>query len=238
MNMELREEAYQWAKSQMPKEACGVVIIEKGKEVFIPCRNDSPINDAFVMNPDDYANAEDRGEIVRIVHSHVFLSPEPSDTDLVSCEVVGLPWSIVSVPNGIWKDINPSGYKAPLVGRQWCHGLLDCYSLIRDWYSQELGIELVDFERDFEWWNKGQNLYVENFKTAGFFEVDLENVQKHDVLLMQVASPVVNHGAVYLGDDLILHHLHRRLSSRDVFAGYWRRNTVKVLRHENYQALR
>jgi cell wall-associated NlpC family hydrolase len=48
---------------------------------------------------------------------------------------------------------------------------------------------------------------------------------------MQVASPVPNHAAVYLGDGLILHHLQGRLSSRDVYGGYWQKVTTHALRH-------
>ena len=48
---------------------------------------------------------------------------------------------------------------------------------------------------------------------------------------MQVASPVPNHAAVYLGDGLILHHLQGRLSSRDVYGGYWQKITTHILRY-------
>ncbi|WP_043946890.1 NlpC/P60 family protein, partial [Ralstonia solanacearum] len=40
-----------------------------------------------------------------------------------------------------------------------------------------------------------------------------------DVILMQVRAPVPNHAAVYLGGVQMLHHLHGRLSSRDVYGG-------------------
>lgn len=233
MTPENRKLAFDFALAQMPKEACGVVIVEKGREVFVPCRNESPFNDSFSINPDDYAAAEDRGEIIRIVHSHPYTSPEPSGVDLASCEASGLPWSIVNVPLGQWKDFAPSGYKAPLIGREWAHGLHDCYSLVRDYYRETLGVLIPDYDREFEWWLKGQNLYLDNFKSAGFREVPIEDLKVHDGLLIQIQSPVINHAAVYIGDDKMIHHLHRRLSCRDVFGGYYRKHCIKVVRHEN-----
>lgn len=233
MNKENREIALNWALQHMPRESCGVVIIEQGKEVFVPCRNSAEMDDAFAIDPEDYYRAHQRGEIVRIVHSHCYIPARPSEADRVSCEQTRLPWSIVSVPNGEWHDFEPSGFKAPLVGRTWAHGVLDCFSIIRDYYREELGIEVPDFPRDHEWWLKGQNLYFENFEKAGFVEVPKASIQRHDVALMQIMSPVANHGAIYLGDNKILHHLSRRLSTRDVWSGYYQRNTIKVLRHKS-----
>jgi len=52
---------------------------------------------------------------------------------------------------------------------------------------------------------------------------------------MQVQSKngVPNHAGVYLGDGIMLHHLYGRLSSRDVYGGYWREVTRLTLRHES-----
>lgn len=235
MIQETKAAALLWALKEMSstsREACGLVIIEKGKEVFVPCRNISELKDTFALDPEDYAKAEDRGEIVRIVHSHCYSNPRPSEHDKVSCEASGIPWSIVSVPNGDWFHFEPSGYKAPLVGRTWAHGTLDCYSLIRDYYKETLNIEIPDFERRFEWWLKGDDLYLENFESAGFYQVPSESIKKHDVVLMQILSPVINHGAVFIDSDRILHHLYARLSGRDVYGGYYKKHTVKVLRHK------
>jgi len=110
--------------------------------------------------------------------------------------------------------------------------VLDCYSLIRDWYAQERGIDLPDFTRFDEWWKRGENLYLDNFAGAGFHVVEPADMNLGDVLLMQVASPVPNHAAIYLGDGLILHHLQGRLSSRDVYGGYWQKITTHTLRHQ------
>jgi proteasome lid subunit RPN8/RPN11 len=221
------------AAAEYPKEACGLVIIKRGRQVYFPCRNLAVGTDQFAIDPEDYAKADQAGEIVAVVHSHPNLPAEPSQADLVSCEASGLPWFILSYPVGTWSETYPQGYKAPLVGRQWSHGVLDCYSIIRDWYDQERGITLPDFERHDEWWLRGHNLYEENFEKAGFREIDGVNLMTGDVILMQVGSPVSNHGAVYLGDGLILHHVQGRLSTRDVYGGYWLKNTTKHLRYEN-----
>ena len=87
----------------------------------------------------------------------------------------------------------PTGWQAPLLGRQFFHGVLDCYTLVRDWYSREAGIELPDFERADDWWNQGQDLYMEQFAQAGFSRIpDAAQILPGDVILMAVRSPVAN----------------------------------------------
>jgi cell wall-associated NlpC family hydrolase len=132
--------------------------------------------------------------------------------------------------------LEPCGYQAPLVGRPFYHGVLDCYSLIRDWYQQTCGIELKQFHRMDDWWNDGiSDLYTQGFPQAGFVSIGADaELQEGDVILMQIRSKngVPNHAAIYLGDELILHHLHGRLSSRDVYGGYWREVTRDVIRYD------
>lgn len=232
MTDEAKKIFYDFAVSQMPRESCAVVVIKKGKEHLFICHNKSIFNDQFSIDPDDYAKASLMGEIVAIVHSHVYTSANPSEADKVACEATGLEWFICSVPTGKWNSFKPTGYKAPLIGRNWAHGVLDCYSLVRDYYKENLNVELMDFDRESEWWDKGFDLYCEeNFKKAGFVQVSISDLKKHDGLLMQIKSKVVNHAGIYLGNDQFLHHLNRRLSSRDVYAGYYRKHTIKVVRY-------
>lgn len=227
--MTWRDDALAHAMAEMPREACGLVIIRKGREVYRPCRNLATGDDQFTLAPDDYEAAEAEGEIVAVVHSHPFIPATPSQADLVSCEATGLEWHIVSVPNGVWHSFRPSGYVAPLVGRVFCHGVLDCFSTIRDWYAQERGIMLPDFPRSDGWWHRGENLYLDNFGKAGFRVC--QDLHVGAVLLMQIGSPVPNHAAIYLGDDQILHHVQGRLSSRDIWGGYWRKHCTHILEY-------
>ncbi len=221
------------AKAEAPREACGLVIIKNGRQVYKPCKNLAGSTDQFVLDPNDYAKADEEGEIVAVIHSHPNISAKPSQADLVGCEASGLPWFICGIPSEHWEYIEPTGYVAPLVGRQWSHGVLDCYAIIRDWYKLERNIELLDFERRDEWWKIGENLYLDNFEKAGFRKTSLDKLQKGDVILMTINSPVPNHGAVYLGDNMILHHVHGRLSTRDIFGGYWLKNAMVYLTYEN-----
>lgn len=221
------------AKEQSPREACGLVIIFKGRQRYIPCRNLANGTDNFILDPKDYEIADQEGEIVAVVHSHPNTSVNPSQADLVSCESSGLPWFIIGIPSEQWAYIEPNGYVAPLVGRTWSHGVLDCYAIIRDWYKQERNIELLNFERSDEWWKHGQNLYLDNFSKAGFVETTQAELKTGDVILMTINSSVPNHGALYLGDGLILHHIHGRLSTREVFGGYYLKNTTNYLKYEN-----
>ena len=228
-----RAAALAHAREQYPREACGLLVVVRGRERFWPCRNTAEGADQFALDPLDYAAAEDAGDVVAVFHSHPNAQPTPSEADRVACEASGLPWHIVGVPCERWATVEPSGFRAPLVGRQFVHGVVDCYSLIRDYYADELRIELPDFDRPNDWWHRGGNLYAENFEKAGFIRVKGEP-QRHDVILMQVLANVPNHGAIYLGNGIILHHVHGRLSSREIYGGYWLTKTWALLRHKNF----
>lgn len=227
------KEALDHASEEAPRESCGLVVLEEGHQKYLRCTNASAVHGEFYITPDEYAEVEDHHEIVGVAHSHYACSPEPSMSDLAGCEMSGVPWLIVSHPIGTYKVIQPSGYVAPLKGRMFLHAVFDCYSIIRDYYKVTLGISLKDYPRQQAWWEKGDNLYEDNFRDAGFLPVQDGSLREHDILLMKCRSPVINHGAIYLGGNRILQHLSNRFSSEDVYGGYWQKITVKVVRHKD-----
>jgi proteasome lid subunit RPN8/RPN11 len=231
VNEGTKRSAIEHAEREYPREACGLIIVERGVETYVPCRNLATGTDHFALDPTSYDAAERRGEIVAVFHSHPNAAPTPSQADLVACEASGLPWHIVGVPSLLWAGIEPNGYIAPLVGRDWSHGVLDCYAIVRDYYKQERGIELMQFERHDDWWLRGENLYLDNFGKAGFKAVPESELDVGDVILMQMRSKVPNHAGIYIGGNIILHHLMNRLSSRDIYAEFYRRSTTHVLRY-------
>jgi proteasome lid subunit RPN8/RPN11 len=232
------------AVAEYPRECCGLFIVVKGRERYVPCRNQAANpTEQFRLHPEDYAAAEDLGDVIAVGHSHPDVPARPSEGDLVACEASGLPWYIAAVTAtgaGEVHRFQPSGYGAPLVGRQFFHGVLDCYTLCRDWYAREAGIVLPDFERTDGWWDDGRSdLYTAHFREAGFEPLPAgQPIRRGDAILMQVRSKngVPNHAGVYLdeGRSLFLHHLYGRLSSRDVYGGMWAEYTRLIIRHKDF----
>ena len=231
MNESTKKLALAHALEQMPDEACGLVVNVGGKPRYHRCRNiaDKP-REYFVLHPDDYAAAEDSGQVITVVHSHPYTPAVPSPADLEMCEQSGLPWAIVSVPTGVWHEFAPRGYVAPLYGRPFVHGVHDCYTFIRDWYSRERAIKLPDFDHPDNWWRSGGNLYVDGFARAGFEQCD--KLHHGAVLLMQMGDTrVPNHGAVFLESGHLAHHMYNRLSCMDVYGGWFEKHTTHILRY-------
>lgn len=232
--MTWRVKAAEHLASDTSREMCGLVVVVKGRKRYRPCRNVAVEREFFILDPLDWAAAEDAGEVVAVVHSHPFNPPTPSQADLVACERSELPWYIYSPYLDTWNEIKPSGYKAPLIGREWVWGVTDCWTLVRDWYGEELGLELRDWTRpnsplEFE----EQPLFESSWEETGFVEISLSDLEYGDALLMALDSSKLNHCAVYVGEQQILHHIRGRLSSRDVFGGYYLKSTGRALRHSS-----
>lgn len=227
-----KQAAIEHAKSDQIKEVCGLVVIIKGRKRYWPCKNLAIDQDFFVLDPEDWARAEDAGEIVAVFHSHPLTDCTPSQADQVACEKSQIPWYIYSPHNDRWAKLEPSGYKAPLIGREWVWGITDCWSLARDWYAEEMGIELRDWDRPTSMLKFAEDPMFERcWKMTGFVDIPIEKMQHGDLVLMSIEQPGLNHIGVYLDHQTLLHHMRGRLSSRDVYGGYYLKSTGRVLRH-------
>lgn len=235
------DDAVAHALREYPRESCGYVVQTMAGEVYLPCENQasSPEN-GFVIGAEDCITAEDTGDVIGVVHSHPGSGrAEASQPDKVSCEASGLPWHILAVHQDGLKaitTITPTGYVAPYVGREYCSGVLDCYTLCRDWYSREHNIALPEVQYKDEWWNDGvSDLYTAHFEGAGFVKLPEDEILRPgDAVLIQIRSKndVPNHAGIIIEKNHMLHHPYQRLSRRDVYGGMWAHYTRLRLRHE------
>jgi cell wall-associated NlpC family hydrolase len=206
-----------------PYEACGVL----AGGCYVPCRNvaANPLRH-FELSAEDQARATlDHGRIEAVLHSHPYglASSQghprewPSHADMAGWVGGTTTWGIVStdgsgVSEPVWlQDHNP----APYSGREFVWGAADCYQLIRDWYWRERGQRLLNFARSWAFWKDGTQIYLDNFRKAGFEIVTSSDVQPGDVALMRYGTRVVAHGGIVTGPDELLHHQVHRLSGYD-----------------------
>lgn len=250
----LHHQVLEHAQRDHPREACGLLARNKrGAIVYHPCRNMAPesaARDSFRIHPEDWAEAEDlSAQILAVVHSHPDSDAHPSHADRWMCHESGLPWFVIAVPGGAWTLTLPE--PLPLLGREFHHGIVDCYTLVRDYYRQMLALELPNFERKDDWWQPGPNgepgadLYRKHFAVAGFVDLGRPagrpdgdaQVRLHDVLLMRVQSQQENHAGVFVGPvhgvDCFMHHLMGGMSRREPWGGVYMNRCTAVLRHRS-----
>ena len=232
----LSEEIKRYFVSEYPKEACGLVL-KSG--VFVPCENvANDVHNHFEIHANDYLKHEK--DLLAVVHSHPDGQDGPSKMDMRSQIAVNVPFGICVVRDGwvgnLWffgDGIN----EVDLIGRPFRHGPTgtdgkgDCFALVRDYY-RSIGIKLNEYPRDHQWWDNGENMYEDYFADEGFVEIHSSEVKENDAFLMCVNSKAVNHAGVYVGDNLILHHLANRVSRHEP-AGRWPKMIAKWVRHRD-----
>ena len=231
--MSWKQDALVHAKDQDPKESCGLLIDVKGKEKYFPCKNLSTYSQqCFIIDPEDYAKAEDSGKVLAVIHSHPVTPPVASQADMISCEESGLIWHIVNPKTEQWGFYKPSGYKPPLIGRHWVWGITDCWSLVRDWYKEKLGITLRDWDRP-----TTPEEFIENpmFEKCawrtGFRQLRPdEKLENGDLLFMSIMATGLNHVAIFLDGD-VLHHLADRISCKEPYNQWLLKCTGMRLRY-------
>lgn len=222
-------------KEELPYEGVGLIINNK----YYRCENLSNTPDTdFVIGATQYKKMIAIGDIQAVVHSHNNY-PHVSKNDMISQLETLLPYCVVNFKNGVvtrivwWGDTLET---QDLLGRYFIHGVYDCYGAIRDFYKHH-GIVIPNFAREFMWWNNNEIMFEPNFNSAGFCEVDRETLLPGDVLLMKIRGDnrnnFANHGAVYVGNGLIYHHLYNRASRLEPLGG-WKSCVLQVLRNKGF----
>lgn len=236
MPISIRQNVYDAARTQatagVPNETCGVIYnnITAGTQsiTFINNISEEP-EKYFLFDPlllsaevNRITNAPNL-MLLGYFHSHVDATELPSTQDQMMINKLNIDMLIYSVYTDNFLVVEPNSEQFPLVGRQFNHVTANCYTLVRDYYIEIRGITLTNYVQIPNWWQKGLNLFIDYAQAEGFVEVNA--LQKHDIILMQINAPVPNHVGVYLGNNIMLHHPLDRLSQRTIYGGYWMKHT-------------
>jgi [CysO sulfur-carrier protein]-S-L-cysteine hydrolase len=99
----LRRELEDHARSELPNEACGLIVLEGGTASrYVPARNAaaSPYRFELDVDPETWF-LEDDGFELAVFHSHVASPPRPSRTDVENIGLwAGRPYLIYTVRTG------------------------------------------------------------------------------------------------------------------------------------------
>ena len=221
----------EYANSSPNKEVCGLVV----NDIFYSCKNISVDPENFIIDPVDYARVSSLGKIDFICHSHLGLSAKPSQADIYSCNKGSTTWIIYAVESGNLEYYLPNAKTVPLIGREYYFGITDCFSLVTDVYKEELSIELTrPFIQSENWFKEEVNYFEAHTEENNLVKIMDGSLNKYDILLFMAGnSKVPNHSGIKYDGNLFLHHLYGKLSTKEVFGGYWHKCRVATYRHKD-----
>lgn len=199
-----------------PNESCGIVLLSG--EVM-ECRNFAANKrNSFVI---PLAEIEAfRHKIKYIFHSHCFYDDATfSDVDEQISTKLQIPYVLYNTISDEFSLFCPKNF-LPYEGRVFAPPMLDCVSLVIDYYENEFGVTIQDAEnhpfrmretsRSFfremvnTWQHQDKQKLLEYFLENGFYEVD--ELKPNDLIVCNHYKKIeaYTHTSIYLGGGKIL----------------------------------
>ncbi len=229
INNHLKTEIKKHALEQPDKEVCGLILVSGDQTFIYKCKNVATNPSRyFELSSLDYIRAwqEGKNHIVGFYHSQK--SPIPSMVDVINFNNHKIPSYIYSFDIDEVFEVSGSylQYKKYL-GRPFEIGVTDCFSLVRDFYKEERGIEIFNYPRHDGWYEENPDIIMDNYKKEGFINVKLENVMHGDVVEFHRY-----HFGIYLSGDFLLHHPRSKYSVIEIFGDHLKKRATNIYRHE------
>lgn len=119
-----------------------------------------------------------------------------------------------------------------LCRREFEYGKSDCGTIIEDSFHL-MGIDLGLTKRGDMLDDMKSGYIIKSLKSVGFEQVN--DIAEGDVLVTTFNGNA-DHMMLYLGDELVLHHLYNRQSKVDFLHSYYRKKISYIFRHKDYEA--
>jgi len=207
------------------EENCGLLVQKDQKYQFIKCINTSKDKkNNFSISPVDYIKAKSIGNIIYCCHSHL-KNGSFSNQDITNSfnnKINYLLYNLKEDKFYYFDIIKYDKYKKYL-NLEFELGKNDCGNLIYNFYKNELNIEVPTkpiFNTKCYIELKNNNLHIWDKKiynkNCDLFDCinfkSFENLKEYDILLFNDKNKIPVHGAIYLGQNLILHQMYENPS--------------------------
>lgn len=227
LTVEQKRAIQQCAAARPDLETCGFVL-NNAQVVEVPNVAANPTCE-FEISPRDFCHWDEVG-IRGVWHSHLELEAfSPLDQQVMAQDT--LPWAVYCLRTASFVQANPEGV-APLIGRPFCFGIYDCYSLVSDKLG-EMGVHLPAWPRGrYGEWNTPDFMpFDEQWQHVGKPVAD-GLYQEGDILLMNLGDHAghTDHVGVFINHQQFLHHMAEKPSRLERFGSWWERRTRLVLR--------
>lgn len=234
---EIKEQIKSIAVTKVPQESCGLVI-KQGESLFCyECKNiaENKLN-SFVIDPKDYVKASRLGKIEAMFHSQPNdFNDGESQLDIINSKNHDITSIIYSWKSDSFFEINPKEVKIKdYLKVPFEIGKNDCFSLLRNYYNNELNIQIKDYNRDNRWDIINPSIIEDNYKQEGFTRINISEMKKNDVILFAFNSQEASHIGIYLGNDVFLHHPRNKYPAVEFLNKNWSHRIKLVLRHKNF----
>lgn len=231
LTLRLKQEIRNYASQFIGEEIGGLLIQKNGEVQFFPCTNLSyNKNNSYILSYLDYLKAEKYGKIIAQVHSQE--NDGSSLLDNISAHDFNL-YSIIYC----WKSDKFYIIKPELkdyLYKDFIIGTNDCFSLMRNYFKQELNIHINNFNREDNWYVISPNLIADNFSKEGFIEIDdVGKLKTNDIFLFGNNKSELYHIGIYQGNNLFLHHPRDSKSCIEDLNLHWLNKLMVIIRHKN-----
>ncbi len=231
LTLKLKQDIKNYAFQFVDEEIGGVLIENNNGISFFPCANLSyNKNNNYILSYLDYIKAEKHGKIIAMVHSQE--NDGPSILDNISAINFNL-YSIIYC----WKSGNFYVIKPELkdyLYKNFTIGVNDCFSLMKDYFKNELNINISNYSRKENWHIDNPKIMLESFGKEGFIEInDIGKLKLHDVLLFGKNKNELYHIGIYQENNLMLHHPRDSKSCIEDINLHWLNKLMLIIRHKS-----
>lgn len=235
MHTAIKDQIIDLSAADPSRESCGYIYRDwVGIPKVLQCENiaENPAEE-FEISMEDFVKVQGLDHPLAVYHSHPAASLGFSPADLECAEEMALPFYLYDLATQTWHEYIPKSYESDFLGRQWCVGFDDCYSLVRNYFRKIHGIYMGDYDRDESMSHEERGVIAHQYEHEGFVVVSNDQITVGDVMVFKTDKALPQHFGVYQGANRFYHHPIKGLSCEEPLSDRWFSRLISVFRHKS-----